>query len=130
MEIHHPPSCRGLTAIFQISYVKSTAQRESLCRYKCVSELHLASHSVSLPSSPPRFSLPIIPPPHPGCQAMVCCHGDEWYSKGLKVCSGSCHLCSCRCCYHWYPTYHIWLLLPCTAGGDLCCHGYRYLGYM
>ena len=52
-----------------------------------------------------------------GCQTTFCCHGNEWYSKGLKACSRSCHLYSCCCCYHWHPTYHIRLLLPCTAGG-------------
>ena len=94
-----------------------------------VSELHLATHSVSPSLLSPSFSSSIHPSHSfflPGCQAMVGCHSIEWYSKELKVCSGSRHLHSCCCCYHWYPTYYIWLLLPCTAGGDLCCHGYRF----
>ena len=131
----HPPSCRGLIAISQMLCGKSTAQRESLYRCVCVCvcvceqimNLNLIGNT-SLPLSsflsPP--SLPFISPiiflhiPSfflPGCQARVCCHGNEWYSKDLKVGSGSHHLHSCCCCYHWYPTYYIWLLLPCTAGG-------------
>ena len=68
----------------------------------------------------PPSIYPSIPPfLFSGCQAMFSCHGNEWYSKDLKVHTWSCHLYSCSCCYHWYPTYNIWLLLPCTAGGAL-----------
>ena len=83
----------------------------------------------SVPSFFPIYNIIFIslPFPHPGCQARVCCHGIEWYSKDLKVDSGSRHLHSCCCCYHWYPTYHIWLLLPCTAGEHLCCHGMQQI---
>ena len=128
----HPPSCRDLIAISQMLCVKSIAQRESLYRWVWVSEqimnLNLIGNTSlplssflsppSVPSIFPIYNISFIslPFPHPGCQARVCCHGIEWYSKDLKVDSRSRHLHSCCCCYHWYPTYHIWLLLPCTTG--------------
>ena len=126
VEIYRPLSCRGLTAISRIACVKSTAQRESLYRYKCVSELLLASPLVSPSLLSPIFISSSIHPPSlfppsflSGCQTIFCCHVNDWYSNDLKDCSRSRHLYSCCCCYHWYPTYHIWLLLPCTAGGAL-----------
>ena len=141
--------------------VKSTAERESLCRYNvCMCgnyELELKhfilppslssfilfslASSISFPPSfhlsfPSIFSAMYVFPLSlsflslSGCQTTLCCYGNEWYSKGFKVRSGSCHLYPCCCCYHWYPTYHLWLLLPCNTGGDLCCHGYKFLDFL
>ena len=61
MEIDHPLSCRGLTAISRISCVKSTAQRESLYRYKCVQIAFSISLSLSFLLSLSFFSSYIHP---------------------------------------------------------------------
>ena len=144
MTVMSPLSCRGLKAISQMPCVRSTDQRGSSCRcvcWQCI-WIHMdrgmlptcLTPSISLPPLPPLISyscppplsplyLPIylhpsfLPPPsHPGCQASICCYGNDRFSKDLPFHSWSHHLCSCCCCHHRHPAYHVRLLLSCTAG--------------